>query len=67
MDLAYMAALLEAAGHECRIRDFAASDGDWSQVSAELDSFAPQALMVSTRMPASAAAITAAVMGAGRV
>jgi radical SAM superfamily enzyme YgiQ (UPF0313 family) len=48
MDLAYMAALLETAGHDCRIRDFAAADGDWSDVEAELDSFAPEVVVVST-------------------
>ncbi len=48
MDLAYMAAILEAAGHDCRINDFAAAGASWPDVVRELGSFAPNVVVVST-------------------
>ncbi len=52
MDLAYIAATCrEAAGAECRIRDFPVEGGDWNALEAELQDFRPDVLVISTTTP----------------
>ncbi|MGH9159765.1 MAG: B12-binding domain-containing radical SAM protein, partial [Vicinamibacteraceae bacterium] len=51
LDLAYMAAVLENAGIECRISDFAAERAAWEDVRAGLKSFKPDLLLVSVTTP----------------
>jgi radical SAM superfamily enzyme YgiQ (UPF0313 family) len=52
MDLAYIAATCrEAAGAECRIRDFPVEGGGWNALEAELENFRPDVLVISTTTP----------------
>ncbi|MEN8209073.1 MAG: radical SAM protein [Candidatus Fermentibacteria bacterium] len=52
MDLAYIAATCrEAAGAECRIRDYPVEGGDWNTLEAELENFRPDVLVISTTTP----------------
>src|SRR5690242_20079228 len=47
LDLMYMAATMEQAGVECRIKDYPVIGGSWSDFRAELESFRPDALIIS--------------------
>ena len=47
LDLAYMAATMEQAGVECRIRDFPVQGGGWDEFRRELGEFNPDYLVVS--------------------
>lgn len=47
LDLAYMAAGLEDAGVECRIRDYPVENKDWSDFEADLARFCPEMLVLS--------------------
>jgi anaerobic magnesium-protoporphyrin IX monomethyl ester cyclase len=51
LDLAYMAAVLEGEGIECRISDFAAQKATWEEVRESLAAFAPDVLLVSVTTP----------------
>lgn len=52
MDLAYIAATCrEAAGAECRIKDFPMEGGGWSALETELQNFRPDILVISTTTP----------------
>lgn len=47
LDLAYMAAGLEEAGVECRIRDYPVENGNWRDFDEDLARFAPEMLILS--------------------
>ncbi len=47
LDLMYMAATMEQAGVECRIKDYPVLGGSWADFKAELESFRPDALFIS--------------------
>lgn len=47
LDLAYMAATLEAKGVECRIRDYPVQGGSWDELRRDLRAFRPEMLIVS--------------------
>ena len=47
LDLMYMAATMEQAGVECRIKDYPVIGGSWTDFKAELESFRPDALFIS--------------------
>ncbi len=52
MDLAYIAATCrEAAGAECRIKDYPVEGGGWSALEAELEDFSPDIFVISTTTP----------------
>ena len=51
LDLAYMAAMLEREGVECRIHDYAAEKSSWEKVRADLGSFRPDMMLVSVTTP----------------
>jgi radical SAM superfamily enzyme YgiQ (UPF0313 family) len=51
LDLAYMAAMLEHKGIECRIRDYAAEKAGWDDIRADLKAFRPDLLVVSVTTP----------------
>lgn len=52
MDLAYIAATCrEAAGAECRIKDYPVEGGGWSALETELEDFSPDILVISTTTP----------------
>ncbi len=47
LDLAYMAACLEEAGVECRIRDYPVEKGTWGDFESDLRAFSPHMLVIS--------------------
>jgi radical SAM superfamily enzyme YgiQ (UPF0313 family) len=51
LDLAYMAAMLEALGIVCKIGDYAASKASWEELEQEIKNFAPDLLLVSVTTP----------------
>jgi len=51
MELAYMAAVLEALGIECKIKDYPMEGEGWQKVSADLKSFMPDMLIINTTTP----------------
>lgn len=51
LDLAYMAAMLERMGIECRIRDYAAEKAEWKDFAEDLERFEPDMLVVSITTP----------------
>ncbi len=51
MDLAYMAAVLEEIGVECRIGDYPMEGLGWKDVERDLKSFHPDWLIISTTTP----------------
>jgi radical SAM superfamily enzyme YgiQ (UPF0313 family) len=51
LDLAYMAAMLERMGIECRIRDYSAEKTDWKALADDLAAFRPDMLVVSVTTP----------------
>lgn len=51
LDLAYMAAMLEKIGIECRIRDYSAEKADWNTLIQDLRQFEPDMLVVSVTTP----------------
>jgi anaerobic magnesium-protoporphyrin IX monomethyl ester cyclase len=51
LDLAYMAAMLERMGVECRIRDYAAEKASWEDVQRDLAEFKPEMLVISVTTP----------------
>ncbi len=51
LDLAYMAAMLEGHGIECRIGDYAAPKSPWSEVERDIAAFRPDMIVVSVTTP----------------
>lgn len=51
MDLAYMAAMLESAGVECKIRDYPFESAQWCDFEQDLKLFKPDCLIISTTTP----------------
>lgn len=51
MDLAYCAAVLEKIGVECKIEDYSMQGQGWPEAIADLDSFKPEMLFISTTTP----------------
>lgn len=47
LDLAYMAAVLERRGVECRIKDYPVQGGSWPELTRELLEFRPDFLFIS--------------------
>ena len=47
LDLAYMAATMESAGVECRIKDYPVQGGGWAEFGQELREFKPDLLFIS--------------------
>ncbi len=48
LDLAYMSAVLEEKGVECRMRDYPVENGTWQDVKADIAGFAPSMLIIYT-------------------
>ncbi|MBI4683200.1 MAG: radical SAM protein [Nitrospirae bacterium] len=48
LDLAYMSAVLEENGIECRMRDYPVEDGTWQDVEEDIRNFAPSMLIIYT-------------------
>ncbi|UCD34786.1 MAG: radical SAM protein [Nitrospiraceae bacterium] len=48
LDLAYMSAVLEEKGIECRMRDYPVEGGSWQDVEEEIRGFAPSLLVIYT-------------------
>lgn len=48
LDLAYMSAILEENGIECRMSDYPVEGGTWKEVVEDISSFAPSMLIVYT-------------------
>ena len=51
LDLAYMAAMLEQIGVQCKIKDYAAEKAAWETVKEDLKSFDPDMFLVSVTTP----------------
>ncbi len=51
MDLAYMAASLENAGVECRIKDYPSEKDDWENLANDINVFSPDMLIISIITP----------------
>ena len=51
LDLAYMAAMLEKHGVECKIADYAAPKSPWEKVERDMASFRPDMVVVSVTTP----------------
>ena len=51
LDLAYMAAMLEVIGIQCKIRDYAAAKSKWEELEADLSEFRPDLFLVSVTTP----------------
>ncbi|PIQ87317.1 MAG: hypothetical protein COV73_03585 [Candidatus Omnitrophica bacterium CG11_big_fil_rev_8_21_14_0_20_43_6] len=51
MDLAYMAAVLESMGLECKIKDYPMEQKGWDAVSADIEHFMPDLLIINTTTP----------------
>jgi len=51
LDLAYMAAMLEKTGIECKIEDYAAKKSSWDELERDLKAFKPSLLVVSVTTP----------------
>lgn len=51
IDLAYIAAVLEKEGVECRIRDYPVEGEGWSALRKDLETFSPDLLIVSVTTP----------------
>lgn len=48
LDLAYMSAVLEEEGIECRMRDYPVEQGTWQDVEDDIRTFAPSLLVIYT-------------------
>ncbi len=48
LDLAYMSAILEENGFECRMQDYPVEEGTWLDVEKDLKDFAPAILVIYT-------------------
>jgi hypothetical protein len=48
LDLAYMSAVLEEEGIECRMRDYPVEEGTWQDVEKDIRDFSPSMLVVYT-------------------
>jgi anaerobic magnesium-protoporphyrin IX monomethyl ester cyclase len=51
LDLAYMAAMLENLGVECKISDYAATKAPWEDLERDIVAFKPSLLLVSVTTP----------------
>jgi len=51
MDLAYIAAVLEGVGVECKVRDYPMEDKSWKEVAGDLYSLMPELLIIDTTTP----------------
>ena len=51
LDLAYMAAMLENHGIECKIADYAAPKSPWEEVERDIAAFRPDMVVVSVTTP----------------
>jgi anaerobic magnesium-protoporphyrin IX monomethyl ester cyclase len=51
LDLAYMAAMLEAIHVQCQIRDYAALKASWEDMKQDLSKFDPDLILVSVTTP----------------
>src|SRR5689334_14691595 len=51
LDLAYMAAMLEAIGVTCRIEDYAALKAPWERLEKDFSAFKPDLILVSVTTP----------------
>jgi radical SAM superfamily enzyme YgiQ (UPF0313 family) len=51
LDLAYMAAMLEKHGIECKIADYAAPKSPWEEVERDMVAFRPDMVVVSVTTP----------------
>lgn len=51
MELAYMAAVLEGLGAECRIKDYPMEGEGWQEAGADLAGFMPDMLVINTTTP----------------
>ncbi|MBJ05523.1 MAG: hypothetical protein CMO40_00165 [Verrucomicrobiaceae bacterium] len=51
LDLAYMAAMLERMGVQCKVTDYAAEGLDWKAFEADMEEFQPDLLVLSVTTP----------------
>lgn len=51
LDIAYLAAMLEEAGHECRIEDYPASGGTWAAYHSAIESWRPDLVILAVTEP----------------
>lgn len=51
LDLAYMAAMLERLGVECKIGDYAAAKKSWEELRRDIETFKPDLLLASVTTP----------------
>ena len=51
LELAYMAAIFETRGYQCRIRDFPMENTSWKDLEQEIEEFFPDILVLSVGSP----------------